>query len=247
MSTTRKTGLYYLRSRYYKPERGRFVNADEILGLTGEALSHNTFTYCRNNQISLDDSTGNWPEWIGDFVDSVKDAVDEVVRNFNMTLPFGFNFSITTGIWAFSGQIGLSLDTRGNIGIQGSFAGGVSTGSPSASVGVYTMVTNAPTIYDLEGAGYQIGRSVLLPSMVPVTVGAEMNIIPNSNGGHYYGGTVMAGLGTPIAPGGEVHVEWGGTTTFISTNYITDIEKLITKSHAATTVPNKLRFAYTCK
>ncbi|MDV3428896.1 MAG: hypothetical protein LIR50_18045 [Bacillota bacterium] len=36
--------MYYLQSRYYNPEWGRFINADGLVGSTGELLSHN----CRN-------------------------------------------------------------------------------------------------------------------------------------------------------------------------------------------------------
>ena len=81
------------------------------------------------------------------------------------------------------------------------------------------MLTNAPTIYDLEGDAYQIGGSVSgLPFFGHAvgTLGAEFNIIPNSKGGHYYGITLSGGVathtaGTPI--GMEVHAEWGSTKT----------------------------------
>ncbi|MCL2866668.1 MAG: RHS repeat-associated core domain-containing protein, partial [Clostridia bacterium] len=53
-----ETGLYYLRSRYYNPEWGRFINADTVLGNVGGLLSHNLFAYCRNNPVSMIDSTG---------------------------------------------------------------------------------------------------------------------------------------------------------------------------------------------
>jgi RHS repeat-associated protein len=34
-----ETGLYYSKSRYYNPEWGRFINADAIVGQTGELLT----------------------------------------------------------------------------------------------------------------------------------------------------------------------------------------------------------------
>jgi len=57
-----ETGLYYLRSRYYNPEWGRFVNADIFMGETGTLLSHNVFAYCDNNPVNLCDHTGLWSE-----------------------------------------------------------------------------------------------------------------------------------------------------------------------------------------
>jgi RHS repeat-associated protein len=58
-----ETGLYYLRSRYYRPEWGRFVSADNVLGKEGAILSHNSFTYCANQPIMLDDASGNSPRF----------------------------------------------------------------------------------------------------------------------------------------------------------------------------------------
>ena len=55
------TGLYYLQSRYYDPQTGRFINADDTAYVdtnSGTPLSTNMFTYCENNPINYDDSTG---------------------------------------------------------------------------------------------------------------------------------------------------------------------------------------------
>lgn len=53
-----ETGLYYLQSRYYNPEWGRFINADGIIGQTGELLGHNLFVYCGNSPVSREDPSG---------------------------------------------------------------------------------------------------------------------------------------------------------------------------------------------
>lgn len=52
------TGLYYLNSRYYDPEIGRFLNADGYLSTGQGVLSHNMFAYCNNNPIMFIDPTG---------------------------------------------------------------------------------------------------------------------------------------------------------------------------------------------
>lgn len=46
-----ETGLYYLRSRYYNPEWGRFINADTL-------IKGNMFAYCENNPIISFDPLG---------------------------------------------------------------------------------------------------------------------------------------------------------------------------------------------
>ena len=53
-----ETGLYYLQSRYYNPEWGRFVNADGITGVVGELLALNMFAYTLNNPVNMKDPSG---------------------------------------------------------------------------------------------------------------------------------------------------------------------------------------------
>ena len=55
------TGLYYLQSRYYDPQTGRFLNADDtaFIGATGTALSGNIFAYCENDSVNNIDYSGN--------------------------------------------------------------------------------------------------------------------------------------------------------------------------------------------
>lgn len=55
-----ETGFYYLNSRYYDSEIGRFLNADgQISGVGGELLGYNMFSYCFNNPVNKSDADGN--------------------------------------------------------------------------------------------------------------------------------------------------------------------------------------------
>lgn len=58
----RETGLYYVSSRYYGPEIGRWINADDTayLGADGTLLSYNLFAYCKNNPVMAYDPTGHF-------------------------------------------------------------------------------------------------------------------------------------------------------------------------------------------
>lgn len=59
-----ETGLYYVISRYYNPQVGRFLNADNQLS-TGDVLGMNMFAYCGNNPVSRVDPTGEaWGHWL---------------------------------------------------------------------------------------------------------------------------------------------------------------------------------------
>ena len=58
-----ESGLYYLNSRYYDPEIGRFLNADDsdILQIDQEQLAqYNLFAYCLNNPTNMIDSDGEF-------------------------------------------------------------------------------------------------------------------------------------------------------------------------------------------
>ena len=57
-----ETGLYYLNSRYYDPETGRFINADslEYLGVNGDFVNYNLFVYCGNNPVMNKDPEGEF-------------------------------------------------------------------------------------------------------------------------------------------------------------------------------------------
>ena len=56
-----ESGLYYLRSRYYNPEIGRFINADIIENVEAEdLLALNLFCYAINSPISNSDQDGNF-------------------------------------------------------------------------------------------------------------------------------------------------------------------------------------------
>ena len=60
-----ETGYYYLNSRYYNAEWGRFINADKAISATGKSLQgYNLFVYCFNNPINATDPAGNWPQWL---------------------------------------------------------------------------------------------------------------------------------------------------------------------------------------
>ena len=63
-----ETGLYYVSSRYYDPEIGRFINPDnvDLLGANGDFASLNLFAYCGNNPITRVDENGHlWNTIIG--------------------------------------------------------------------------------------------------------------------------------------------------------------------------------------
>lgn len=61
-----ETGLYYLNSRYYNPEWGRFVSVDAFADTQQNVIGTNAYAYCGNNPTCRSDSYGDvWMTTIG--------------------------------------------------------------------------------------------------------------------------------------------------------------------------------------
>ena len=57
-----ETKFYYLQSRYYDPELGRFINADALVSTGKGILGNNMFAYCRSNPVRRRDVRGTVEE-----------------------------------------------------------------------------------------------------------------------------------------------------------------------------------------
>jgi RHS repeat-associated protein len=54
-----ETGLYYLKTRYYDPEAGRFLSPDGLSNVHREAINGlNLYAYCGNNPVMFTDHSG---------------------------------------------------------------------------------------------------------------------------------------------------------------------------------------------
>ncbi len=57
-----ETSLYYCNSRYYNPEWGRWLNADDVSYLDPSSVNGlNLYAYCANNPVMNIDPNGNFP------------------------------------------------------------------------------------------------------------------------------------------------------------------------------------------
>ena len=70
-----ETGLYYLRSRYYNPRWGRFVNADALMG--HDLLGNNMYSYCANHVILTRDSDGLLFSWLQNAWNTTAETIRE--------------------------------------------------------------------------------------------------------------------------------------------------------------------------
>jgi RHS repeat-associated protein len=78
-----ETNLYYYGARYYDPAIGRFLSPDTVLPSLTDAQLLNRYSYVRNNPIVYVDPTGHMPDFIGDVLNAVGNAVDYVASAVN--------------------------------------------------------------------------------------------------------------------------------------------------------------------
>ena len=56
-----ETGLYFLKTRYYDPEVGRFITIDDLSYIDPETINGlNLYAYCTNNPVMNIDPNGTW-------------------------------------------------------------------------------------------------------------------------------------------------------------------------------------------
>ncbi len=73
-----ETGLYFLQTRYYDPEVGRFISQDDVTYLDPEHINGlNLYAYCCNNPVMNVDPTGT--SWWSRFWKSVAGAIVKIV------------------------------------------------------------------------------------------------------------------------------------------------------------------------
>ena len=119
------TGFYYLQSRYYDLVVKRFINADGYVNANGDFIGFNMFVYCVNNPINGIDPSGTCPQWLKDsvkwvatnIVRPIVKTVQQTLSKIDLTYSNGVNVSGSPSFWIFNGQIGPSIDTKGNVEI----------------------------------------------------------------------------------------------------------------------------------
>lgn len=87
-----ETNLYYLQTRYYNSEFGRFINADSELSTDTDG--NNIFSYCENNPVSMVDANGKFPIIVAWVVGcTIAGAAVSFVSNFVTNLASGKKWS----------------------------------------------------------------------------------------------------------------------------------------------------------
>ena len=115
-----ETKLYYLNLRYYDPEIGRFINADDVsvLDLTNVAINGlNLYAYCLNNPVNEVDENGDLPSWLKWLIGAFVIALS------------AFLTIVTAGGFAAAGVAFASVFTGASVGGFAGFWAGVTIGA----------------------------------------------------------------------------------------------------------------------
>lgn len=131
--------LYYLKSRYYDPETGRFISQDGVEYLDPDTINGlNLYAYCGNNPVSNVDPNGNaWWHWLVAGV-AIALAVVVSVVSCGTAVPVLVGAAIGAGVsaaWNVGTQLvsnggNFSAINWGNVGMAA--LGGAVAGSISA-------------------------------------------------------------------------------------------------------------------
>ena len=163
-----ETGLYYLNSRYYDSELGRFINADSLDNLDKESLNGlNLFAYCFNKPVNLTDSKGT--SWWSDLWEKIKRnweiIVGAVVSVILVVAGFVLSFS-SLGTLSSIGSALIGAGIGGLIGgIQskqngGSFWGGYLGGAIGGAFTGFFASTGPIGLFFAGVAGNMIGSAI---------------------------------------------------------------------------------------
>ncbi len=172
---------------------GRFINADGVMsGADGSLQGANLFAYCFNNPVNLDDSDGNWPNWLKVTIGAVATvaAVAITVATGGAAAPvligvaastvggaaFGaVNHRITTGSWEGAGEAALDGAADGfmwgGIGALGS--------SAVSAIPKITKAANAAKSDPIKKALKQLDSSGLRPGQTSISRSRVMELVNN--------------------------------------------------------------------
>ena len=231
-----ETGLYYVSSRYYDPEIGRWINADgELAGIGGDVRGYNLFAYCFNNPVNMDDPTGQWPKWIGKAVAVV--AVTAVVVAAVAVTVSTFGAGSAAGVAAISAavtiaaratevavlQVKKSKNTSQNTG--GKTSGNNSNNSGNSpggvgSVGSNTQKSNGQVAVDVIESLFDNGLQII--GITPFTKAGSIgfNHILNQQVSEIFGETTtlkstLSATGGKVVPYAFAAYAWCNTTISI--------------------------------
>ena len=217
-----ETGLYYLKSRYYDPEVGRFITIDDISYLDPETINGlNLYSYCANNPITNIDSWGTswWSRFwrgVGNWFSDVGSAIWNGVKTAAMAVG---DFFVTYGAAIGAGLLAVGALAVGIVGsiFTGGLLGAVILG---AGVGFFAGVTsNMSQQVSQNGWAHMDFGAAMKSGGIGAAIGALSGVVSYGFGtiGAFYGQMAGNALSSMTIAGlnvGKVFAYLGGSALF---------------------------------
>jgi RHS repeat-associated protein len=205
------TGLLFYNARYYDPVLARFVSPDTVVpgaangSLDGVALKSLTVGFVEPGfvaQLGTENRQAFWFQMNGEQQQQVESpwgpANPQSLNRYSYTQNNPLRWTDPSGHWTisinFGGELFAGAGGRGQISIvidgTGEIAGTLSGGGTGhvnigGSFGPTLTITNAPSVYDLQGRSVSLG--IHLGQVADINV---EGLTFKSNDIRYYGGTV---------------------------------------------------------
>ena len=177
-----ETELYYLQARYYDPEVGRFINADEVSYINPEIINGlNLYAYCGNNPVMRTDPQGT--NWWSDFWNGIGGSIVKIFIGTILIGAFALGSVFTGGllsvvlagaaIGAFSGAIGGGIAGALSGGGFQAFANGFLIGSVTGAISGAVAATPLGIAFQI---GINAGLGVLNYTLTSVLNGQSITL-----------------------------------------------------------------------
>ena len=200
--------FYYLQSRYYNPEVGRFLNADDIdyLGINGELTSNNLFTYCINNPVNHDDSHGTFvitSAFLGAVIGGA--IAGAIIGTSSYLISSKLNGTeITAG--GLLGAIGIGAVVGGIGGAAGVVAKGVLSTVAGVVSGIYAGASFDGSIMQKIGVGVLVGGISGVATFAGASIDTNASTLAASAFTNY-ASTLFVGIPAEVAAVGVQQAE----------------------------------------
>ena len=158
-----ETGLYYLNSRYYDAELGRFINADNVKNLNKLAFNGlNLYSYCLNNPIMFMDTSGALPFSISTLLRILSTKQNKNRKN-SINLEVEESWSLFEGILKY-----LTINIE--------YTATVSVDSPSMFYSYYSYNSNKDVLTKGIGMNLNDSLGISLYASSDISAGVQLQI-----------------------------------------------------------------------
>ncbi len=217
-----ETGLYYLQTRYYDPEVGRFISQDSLEYAAPETINGlNLYAYCLNNPVMNVDPTGNsWSSFwsgVGNWFKKnwVKIAVGAAMIVAGAVVTFFTASMGTAGLMAAGGAllasakaVGISMFVSAGIG---AVVGGITRGWEGALNGFADGLADG----FMWGGIFAVSAQIISGGF---KVAANLGVATGRNGGIQLTKNLKI-----LSPNNVKFYENGGTLLKIGKNFRLDV------------------------